>query len=123
LLNDTNHCLEEGISMLSEIKTYETKIGLGEQVTDEDKKNHDKNQSICKANIQLANECIWMVKEISNWAKESFNNDVFTSRMASSLNFVLNKIVGPHCIELKVNKPSKYAFSPIKLLADLSVIY
>jgi ubiquitin conjugation factor E4 B len=123
LLNDTSHCLEEGISKLSEIKAYETKIGSGEHPSEEEQKNHEKNQNICKANIQLSNECIWMVKQISDWAREAFNNEVFTARMASSLNFVLNKIVGPHCIELKVNKPSKYKFSPINLLSDLINIY
>mmetsp|Transcript_4808 Transcript_4808/g.4059 ORF Transcript_4808/g.4059 Transcript_4808/m.4059 type:complete len:100 (-) Transcript_4808:114-413(-) len=64
-----------------------------------------------------------MVKTISEWAYESFNNEVFTSRMSSSLNFVLNKIVGPNCIELKVKDPKKYSFSPIKLLKDLTTIY
>ena len=96
LLNDTNHCLEEGISKLSEIKAFEMKVSSGELPSKEEIKNNSKNENICKANIQLSNECIIMVKNISSWAKESFDNEVFTTRMASSLNFVLNKIVGPH---------------------------
>ena len=123
LLNDTSHCLEEGISKIAEIKTYETKVSKGFTPTDEDNKNHEKDENICKANLQLANENIWMVKQISDWAKESFNNEVFSNRMASSLNFVLNRIVGPQWIELKVNDPGKYKFKPIELLSDLVCIY
>jgi ubiquitin conjugation factor E4 B len=85
--------------------------------------NHEKNERICKANFQLSNECMWIVKEIANWAKESFNNEVFTARIASSFNLVLKKIVGPHCIELKVQNPKKYKFNPLKLLVDLVHIY
>jgi ubiquitin conjugation factor E4 B len=66
---------------------------------------------------------MWIVKEIANWAKESFNNEVFTARIASSFNLVLTKIVGPHCIELKVQNPKKYKFNPLKLLVDLVHIY
>lgn len=123
LLNDTSHWLEEGISKIAEIKTFETKVSKGYTPTDEDKSNHEKNENICRSNLQLANENIWMVKQISDWAKESFNNEVFANRMASSLNFVLNRIVGPQWIELKVNDPKKYKFKPIELLSDLAWIY
>ena len=64
-----------------------------------------------------------MVKQITEWASQSFDNEIFASRMASSLNFVLNKIVGPQCIELKVKKPEDYFFKPIVLLSDLITIY
>lgn len=70
LLNDTNHCLEEAISKLIQIKAYETKIGRGELPSDEEQKEHQKDENICKANMQLANEGIWMVMQISDWAKE-----------------------------------------------------
>ena len=123
LLNDTNHWLEEGLSLLGSIKNYETKVGRGQFPKEDEVKAHEKDEGVCKANFQLANECIWIVKQISDWARESFNNEVFTSRMATSLNFVMNKITGPHCIELKVNKPSKYKFVPINLLCDLTHIY
>ena len=121
LLNDTNHCLEEGISKLSKIKQFEERTSGFP--SEEEKKQHSDNEGTCKANFQLANECIFMVKQITEWASQSFDNEIFASRMASSLNFVLNKIVGPQCIELKVKKPEDYFFKPIVLLSDLITIY
>lgn len=46
LLNDTNHCLEEGISKLSEIKAFEVKIGSGELPNKEEIENNSKNENI-----------------------------------------------------------------------------
>ena len=121
LLNDTNHCLEEGISKLSKIKSFDERTSGAP--TEEEINDYSHDQRACKTNFQLANECISMLKQITEWTTESFDNDIFASRMASSLNFVLNKIVGPQCIELKVKKPEKYFFKPIVLLSDLVTIY
>lgn len=96
LISDYNYCLEEGISKLKEIKAFETKIAKRETLTNEDIMKHHENEKKCEAYFNVSSKLIWMVKQTSDWAKESFNNNVLPSRMATSLNFVLNKIVGPH---------------------------
>lgn len=56
LLNDTNHCLEEGIAKLSTIKAYQTKVSSGHFPTEDEQKKHGENEGVCKANLQLANK-------------------------------------------------------------------
>jgi len=66
---------------------------------------------------------MWISKELSDWAKEIFNNEAFAERMANTLNFVLKQLVGPECFEIKIKDPNAVHFNPKQLVSDLTIIY
>ena len=78
VLNDNAYCLEEGINTLKKIKQYELAVERGEHMDDEARDNHRSDGRVTVANMQLSEKCLWMVKELTTWSIDFFNNDVFT---------------------------------------------
>lgn len=92
-------CLEEGLVKIGKIKEYETKLDTEgpTRMSKEDHDNYKQNKQICRANFQLAGECLWNTKQLSGWCKEIFDTEAFAERIAQTLNFVLKNLVGPDC--------------------------
>lgn len=62
LINDMTYCLEEGIVKIEKIKKFELESDQDPtKVSKEDSENHQQDRNICRANFQLAGECIWIV--------------------------------------------------------------
>lgn len=122
LINDMTYCLEEGIVKLSKIREHELRVEREgtKSISEEDMANHKQNKSICRANFQLAGECLWNVKQLSGWCKKIFDNEAFAERIACNCNFVLKNVLDQNT---QVKNPEKISFKPIELLQDLSVIY
>lgn len=55
--------------------------------------------------------------------KEPFMLPLLVSRIADMVNLYLEQLVGPKCLNLKVDNPEKYFFDPKKLLGILVDIY
>jgi|LauGreDrversion4_2_1035121.scaffolds.fasta_scaffold171202_2 hypothetical protein len=89
------YCLEEGIVKIEKIKKFELQSDLDPtKVSKEDHENNQQDRNICRANFQLAGECIWIIQQLSDWCKDIFNNEAFSERIANTLNFVLSHLVG-----------------------------
>lgn len=90
LINDLTFCFEEGLAKIQAINDFEVKQEANPKlVTKEDKANYKQNKQICRANFQLAGECLWNTKQISTWCKQAFLNEAFAGRIAQTMNFVL----------------------------------
>ena len=62
LINDMTYCLEEGIVKVEKIKKFELEADKDpNNVSLVDSENHQQDRNICRANFQLASECIWIV--------------------------------------------------------------
>lgn len=118
-------CLEEGLVKLSKIKAYEDRVEREgrKNLSKEDLENHKQDKGICKANFQLAGESIWNVKQLSGWCKKIFENEAFAERIATTLNFVLNSLVGPDSQSYSIKNPEKVSLKPIQMILDMATIY
>ena len=98
LINDMTYCLEEGLAKVEKIKKFESREETDPtHITKEDRDNNSQDRSICRANFQLAGECVWNVEQLSEWCKDIFKSEAFAERIAHTLNFVLMNLVGPDC--------------------------
>jgi hypothetical protein len=62
LINDMTYCLEEGLVKMEKIKVFEARQDQKPgHISKEDTENNNQDRSICRANFQLAGECIWIV--------------------------------------------------------------
>ena len=78
LINDMTYCLEEGLVKMEKIKVFEARQDQEPgHISKEDTDNNNQDRSICRANFQLAGECIWIVLQLSEWCKEIFKNEAF----------------------------------------------
>lgn len=93
------------------------------KISKEDQENNNQDRSICRANFQLAGECIWIVLQLSDWCKEIFVNEGFAERIANTLNFVLKHLVGPESSQIQIKDPESVGLKPLKLLQELCTIY
>jgi len=89
----------------------------------EEMENHKQDRGICKANFQLAGECIKTCEQLSEWCKEIFSNELYAERIAHTLNFVLMNLVGQDSHRIGVKDPESIGFKPIALLKELCTIY
>ena len=94
-----------------------------QHVTKEDQDNDKQNRSICRANFQLASECVWNVQQLSEWCRDIFVNEAFAERIANTLNFVLSHLVGPECQRTQIKDAEGVSFKPVQLLSELCAIY
>jgi len=124
LINDMTYCLEEGLVKMEKIKVFEARQDQEPgHISKEDTDNNNQDRSICRANFQLAGECIWIVLQLSEWCKEIFKNEAFAERIANTLNFVLKHLVGPEMVRVQIKDPESVSFKQIKLLVELCTIY
>lgn len=119
LLNDNSHCLEEGLECLKKIKAFEVKLQNGFLPNDEEKKNHGEDERSCTANVQLSKKGLFLIKELTSWASDFFDNDLFKERVASSLSLVLQQLMDS---TIQVKNPKKYKFDKLSLLKDVAKI-
>ena len=73
--------------------------------------------------MQQSNEYISLINQLSDWNSQMFVTEEFGERTAAILNNYLNMLCGPKCLELKVENPKEFNFSPEELLSNLISIY
>ena len=117
-----NYCLNDGIENLIKIKKFQTRKTT-ERLTPEEEEEYSKIQGACKYMMQQSNEYISLINQLSDWNSQMFVTEEFGERTAAILNNYLNMLCGPKCLELKVENPKEFNFSPEELLSNLISIY
>lgn len=123
VLNDNNRFFEEGISALKKIKQFESKYNDEDEPSEEEIQQYESNQDHFEDSFKLSAKCLWMIKEISNWAKELLSKEAFATRLASSFILFLNKVVSPIFTNLTNEEREAYDVDQLKMLDCLNSIY
>lgn len=132
MLNDTTYLLDETFKELNSIHKYqqETKRRqLGQEAnaelgTDEElAENLSRSERTAKLYMGLSNKTMELFKLFTKEVPLGFVLPEIVDRLASMLNYNLLIMVGPKCLNLKVESPEKYDFEPKKTLGDLCMVY
>lgn len=133
VLNDANHLLDSVLDDLEEMHSLETLIKSGsvewDALTDYEKKEkQDRLQKLegsAKSYNQLANnnvKLLWLLTG-DDVVKRIFLRDEMVSRLAEMLNYLLGRLSGQRCSELKVSDPDKVSWKPRLLLMRIMETY
>lgn len=131
VLNDANHLLDSVLDDLEEMHTLETLQNSSEweSMTDEEKREkQDRLQKLegsAKSHNQLANnnvKLLWLLTGDSV-VKRIFLRDEMVSRLAEMLNYLLERLCGQRCSELKVTNAEKVSWKPRQLLKRIMETY
>ncbi len=133
-MNDTTYLLDESVTKLREIQALELKLASPLPVgsTPEEVKQRQEDEGTLAtlerqagSYVSLGNETVYMLNYLTaNTAiVAGFMVNEIVERLAAMLDFNLNSLVGPKCMELKVRSPEKYRFNPKSLLRDIVGIY
>jgi len=130
LMNDTTFLLDECLENLKKIHDVQSlmmiadewnKLGVEEQQTRQRQLAQDERQ--CRSYLTLARETVDMFHYLTVDIKEPFLRKELVDRLSSMLNFNLQQLCGPKCINLKVRNPARYGWEPRRLLGQLVDIY
>lgn len=132
LINDAVFLLDESLKTLRAVRQGQEKIqnraamaALSPQESDtfqqEFSRNEDMAQSYCKlANIGVKTlQYLTQDQQIRPW----FITPQFVDRMAQMLDYYLVVLIGPEVLEINVNDPGKYNFTPRNLLTQIIMIF
>eukprot|EP00742_Colponemidia_sp_Colp-10_P004728 GILJ01005043.1.p1 GENE.GILJ01005043.1~~GILJ01005043.1.p1 ORF type:complete len:1070 (+),score=161.11 GILJ01005043.1:3-3212(+) len=130
MLNDMTYLIDEALAKLAEIKAFQT-IRSNPQEWDamppaqqqEREALHANTERMAKGSMQLGNETIHMLNYITESIVTPFLEPEVVDRLAATVNYCLEQLVGPKGLKLKVQEPQKYDFNPRALLLDLACIY
>ncbi|KAH8583784.1 U-box domain-containing [Cryptosporidium sp. chipmunk genotype I] len=148
LVSDLNYLLEEGLSMLAEIKKRESKSN---QVPQSNNSNHaepgnpnsganssnqeeiestieempvERLEHACKGYMQLSHASASLLQKITEYyTLEILDSPLILPQIVTCLNSTLDRLVGPKCLELKVSNFDVYNFNPRQLLANVCMAY
>jgi ubiquitin conjugation factor E4 B len=128
LLNDVTYVLGESFRAFNKIHDIQEVLanpenGLDETQKQEKQENLEEQQRMAKANMQLTNETVSMLKLFTEALAEAFTTPEIVQRLADMLDYNLEAMVGPKQKNLKVDEPEQYQFKPGNLLADLVSVY
>lgn len=133
VLNDANHLLDSVLDDLEEMNTLEGVIKGGsaewEGLTDEEKEEKRerlrKLQGSAKSYNQLANnnvKLLWLLTDDAV-VRRIFLRDEMVSRLTEMLNYLLVRLCGQRCRDLKVSEPEKVSWKPRLLLTRIIQTY
>ncbi|KAF2673723.1 hypothetical protein BT63DRAFT_164863 [Microthyrium microscopicum] len=127
LLNDVTYVLGESFSAFQKIHDIQEELARNTEFTEQEKQDKQSQleefQSKAKANMQLTNETVSMLKMFTEVLAPAFTMPEIVQRLADMLDYNLESMVGPKQKNLKVTDPDQYAFKPALLLADLMSVY
>jgi ubiquitin conjugation factor E4 B len=128
LLNDVTYVLGEGFRALNKIHDLQLLLedpnnGLDETQKQEKQEALEDQERMAKANIQLTNETVSMLKLFTDALAEAFTSPEIVQRLADMLDYNLEAMVGDKQRNLKVKDEKKYYWNPKQLLADLIAVY
>eukprot|EP00916_Digyalum_oweni_P023330 GHVL01038744.1.p1 GENE.GHVL01038744.1~~GHVL01038744.1.p1 ORF type:complete len:976 (+),score=165.02 GHVL01038744.1:77-3004(+) len=135
--------LEDGMTYLAEIilrlKNGEKLPSAQEQVEDEDddrqqtpSANADQRISVeqhslkklikmVKIHMQLGNVSCHLLHFLSREVPSTIvMSKIALPQLTVTLNACLTRLVGPRCLELKIDNPKEYNFEPIRMLAEIA---
>lgn len=127
LLNDANHLLDETLNDLEEIHRLEVLIdsdspdwtALSTEEKTERKERHAQLQNTAMSNNQLSNNNVKLLCLLTgdDAVRKVFLRPEMVSRIAEMLNYLLSRLCGERCRDLKVSDPERVAWKPKLLLA------
>lgn len=149
LVSDLNYLLEEGLSMLAEIKKREcsSKQALTNTNTNNNLESGSFSSNIvnsnqegiestieempverlensCKGYMQLSHASASLLQKITEYYTiEVLDSPLILPQIVTCLNCTLDRLVGPKCLELKVSNFEAYNFNPRQLLANVCMAY
>ncbi|KAH7647426.1 ubiquitin-fusion degadation (UFD2) family with a UBOX at the C-terminus [Cryptosporidium bovis] len=145
LVSDLNYLLEEGLTMLAEVKKRESnrqsrsensnnsaQVNESEpQVYNEDITNNsieempiERLESACKGYMQLSHASASLLQYITEYnSVEILDSPLILPQIVTCLNCTLDRLVGPKCLELKVSNFDAFNFNPRQLLANVCMTY
>jgi ubiquitin conjugation factor E4 B len=130
LINDTTFLLDESLEPLERIREFQELRAnesvwnrLSEEEKEQKQSQIQQDEAICTSHLQLAAETLDMFIYLTEDIQEPFLQPALGNRLATMLNFNLNKLCGEKCNKLKVKEPEKYGWSPRNLLSQLIDIY
>jgi len=132
MLNDLTFLLDESLRQLAEVHSIQTEFnfrkssggainmeGTIEELTS--RLNSAENQA--KSFCGLSNKSIDLFGLFTQEVPKAFTKTEIVGRLASMLDYNLESLVGPRCINLKVKTPEKYQFKPRELLLSISKVF
>ncbi|ODV77076.1 uncharacterized protein CANTADRAFT_92221 [Suhomyces tanzawaensis NRRL Y-17324] len=132
MLNDTTYLLDETFNELNAIHKYQQEIkrrAIGEDLNEElgsDEElagNLESAERKAKSYMGLSNKTMELFKLFTKEVPKGFILPEIVDRLAGMLDYNLSVMVGPKCVNLKVEAPEKYDFNPRRTLTDLCEIY
>jgi len=130
IINDAIYLLDESLSKLSEIRSYQIEMQNKEAWSQQDaetrreREHHFRTlERQVKTYLLLGNQTIKMLYYLTTDIVEPFLRPDVVDRLASMLNYFLDQLAGPKCLTLKVDQPEKYGFKPRLLLHKIAVVY
>lgn len=134
VLNDAIHLLDSVLEDLEEMRSLETLMQGGpgsewEGLSDDEKREKQERlqrlEGSAKSHNQLSNnnvKLLWFLTEDSV-VKRIFLRDEMVSRLAEMLNYLLERLCGQRCSDLKVSNPEKVSWKPRLLLKRIMETY
>jgi ubiquitin conjugation factor E4 B len=129
ILNDCTSLFTESLNSLPVIRGIELEMKSAEwdalpaQDREEKQKALDLEKGQVRWKMDLGNLIISILKLLSSGIVEPFCRPELVNRVADMLNDFLTKLVGPKCLEMKVENPVELNFNPRQLLALLAEVY
>lgn len=121
MLNDTTYLIDEAFNELNTI--HRLQVEIEQESTEERELELASAEAKAKLYMSLANQTMKLFKLFTKQVPEGFTIDELVDRLAGMLDYNLNLMVGPKCLNLKVKEPEKYLFDPKKMLSDICEVF
>lgn len=127
LLNDVTYVMDNSLTALGDIHRLQRELESASFLTTQERT--DKEKALSKAEkdassyMTLGNETVEMLKLFTAALADAFTQPEIVHRLAGMLDYNLDALVGPRCLDLKVNNPEKYGFQPKVLVVSFSGVY
>lgn len=133
VLNDANHLLDSALDDLEEMHTLEMLIegnseewqSLSDEEKSEKKTRLQRLEGSIKSHNQLGNKnvkLLWLLTD-DGVVRRIFLRPEMVSRIAEMLNYLLVRLCGRRCSDLKVSEPEKVFWKPRQLLTRMMRTY
>ncbi|KAJ1970184.1 Ubiquitin conjugation factor E4 [Dispira parvispora] len=130
LMNDTTYLLDESLTKLTEIRNLQQEMAnVAEWSAQPDTYRRERqslliqDERMATSYLSLGNETLYMLGYLTEEVPLPFISPEIVERLAAMLNYNLQGMVGPKCMELKVKNPEKYHFRPRQLLCMILDVY
>ena len=131
LLNDSIYAMDETLSKLQEIRTFQTEEERDpelrrrrDRATQDRLRHHGQNENHCAHFMNVTKEILGTLVYLTAEREVSlvFMLPELVMRVSQMLNYFLEKLVGKEQGTLKVREPEKYDFSPKLLLHTICTL-
>mmetsp|Transcript_49581 Transcript_49581/g.117977 ORF Transcript_49581/g.117977 Transcript_49581/m.117977 type:complete len:586 (+) Transcript_49581:2-1759(+) len=129
MLNDSHFCIDESLMKLAAIKKAQQDLAAPGYAARPEEERAEVESTLnegggqARWGMQQLREILEMMQMFTAHVPAPFRGPELVERVAQMLNYLLDKIAGPKCIELKVLNPEKFSFKPKELLSLTSDIF